>query len=232
VAPLITLLIERLFRVPMQVSFGTVSSLLVIILGVVVYHFHTLQLSWIGFASICLNMVFAVLERLLQRHLLAQDPVDLSKSAMMLLNNACGLLPNAALLVVYNEPPQWGEVFGQLKAMDYALIALSCLNGVAISYAGLRVQQLVTATTFMVMTNVNKFLVILFGAVFLGDRLTPAAGCGVLLATGGALWYAQVRRWLGESTAAKAAEPPAGETERAADPESGGSGPVDALKQT
>jgi hypothetical protein len=33
------------------------------------------------------------------------------------------------------------------------MIAASCLNGVAISYAGLRVQQLVTATTFMVSTQ-------------------------------------------------------------------------------
>ena len=36
------------------------------------------------------------------------------------------------------------------------MIAMSCLNGLAISYAGLRVQQLVTATSFMVLTNVNK----------------------------------------------------------------------------
>ena len=41
------------------------------------------------------------------------------------------------------------------------------LNGLAISYAGLRVQQLITATTFMVLTNVNKFAVILFGILFL-----------------------------------------------------------------
>ena len=32
------------------------------------------------------------------------------------------------------------------------MVALSCVNGLAISYAGLRVQQLVTATSFMVPT--------------------------------------------------------------------------------
>ena len=38
VAPLFTLLIERLFRVPMQVSRDTILSLLTVVLGVVLYH--------------------------------------------------------------------------------------------------------------------------------------------------------------------------------------------------
>eukprot|EP00962_Isochrysis_galbana_P009974 scaffold2765_cov128-Isochrysis_galbana.AAC.2 len=38
----------------------------------------------------------------------------------------------------------------QLGGGEWTMIVASCLNGVAISYAGLRVQQLVTATTFMV----------------------------------------------------------------------------------
>ena len=42
-----------------------------------------------------------MLERLLQRHLMAQDPVDISKPGMMLLNNSCGLAPNLLLLLVY-----------------------------------------------------------------------------------------------------------------------------------
>jgi len=54
------------------------------------------------------------------------------------------------------ESPRWGEVFGALSSQGWTTIALSCVNGLAISYAGLRVQQLVTATTFMVLTNVNK----------------------------------------------------------------------------
>ena len=156
VAPLFTLLIERMFRIPMQVSRGTVLSLLAIILGVALYHREALSLSSVGFLAIVCNMVFAVLERLLQRHLMAQEPVDISKPGMMLLNNSCGLAPNLLLLLLYQEPPRWEEAWGGLSTRGAAMIALSCLNGLAISYAGLRVQQLVTATTFMVLTNVNK----------------------------------------------------------------------------
>ena len=101
VAPLFTLLIERMFRVPMQVSRSTVSSLLLIVAGVVMYNWNSIALSRVGLAAIVCNMVFAVLERLLQRHLMAQEPVDISKPGMMLLNNSCGLVPNMMLLLIY-----------------------------------------------------------------------------------------------------------------------------------
>ena len=88
--------------------------------------------------------------------ILVVGPVDISKPGMMLLNNSCGLAPNLLLLLLYQEPPRWVEAWGGLSARGAAMIALSCLNGLAISYAGLRVQQLVTATTFMVLTCVSR----------------------------------------------------------------------------
>merc|ERR1719231_65460 len=103
---------------------------------------------------------------------------------MMLLNNSCGLAPNLFLLLLYQEPPRWEEAWGGLSTRGAAMIALSCLNGLAISYAGLRVQQLVTATTFMVLTNVNKVLVVLFGVLALGDPITPLSSLGVAVAIG------------------------------------------------
>ena len=201
IAPMFTLMIERMFRVPITVTTETILALLTILLGVVLYHFNTLSLTLIGFVAIALNMVFAVLERLLQRHLMAQDPVDLSKPAMMLLNNSFGLLPNALLLAMYGETGRWADAFGALSQHGQLMIVLSCLNGVAISYAGLRVQQLVTATTFMVLTNVNKFLVIIFGVMVLKDELTALGTVGVGLAMGGGLWYAQARKRSSEAEA-------------------------------
>ena len=80
------------------------------------------------------------------------------------------------------------------------MIVISCLNGLAISYAGLRVQQLVTATSFMVLTNVNKVLVVTFGVLVLGDPISATSGFGVCIAIGGGLWYAQERKRLDEAT--------------------------------
>eukprot|EP00967_Tisochrysis_lutea_P158157 scaffold322560_cov31-Tisochrysis_lutea.AAC.2 len=131
------------------------------------------------------------------------------------------------------------------------MIAASCLNGVAISYAGLRVQQLVTATTFMVLapmrsvpsrakssntsqtiflqgrlppvqtlskchdyafppmqvlTNANKFIVILFGIVILNEPTTILSFIGMTLSIGGALWYARARASLLEKPRGKCDE--------------------------
>ena len=202
IAPLFTLAIERMFRVPFQFSLETVAALLSIVAGVVLYHLSSLGLTRLGLLAICLNMAFAVLERLMQRHLMAQSPVDINKPGMMLLNNACGLLPCGVLMVVYGEPARWHVVASELTAPGALLILISCLNGLAISYAGLKVQQLVTATTFMVLTNVNKFAVILFGVVVLHDDITLLSTAGVLLAIGGGLWYAKARARMQEFSAA------------------------------
>jgi drug/metabolite transporter (DMT)-like permease len=193
VAPLVTLAIERLFRQPMVVSAETVGALLTILAGVGLYHHHALGLTAVGLAALLLNMAFAVLERLAQRHMMAHDPVDISKPGMMLLNNACGLAPCAALLAWHAEPPRWPAAWAALTAGGGAAVLASCINGLAISYMGLRVQAQVTATTFMVLTNVNKVLVVLFGCVALGDTLTAPALLGVCLSLGGGVWYGFAR---------------------------------------
>ena len=59
-----------------------------------------------------------------------------------------------------------------------------------------------TATTFMVLTNVNKFVVIIFGVVVLHDELTWLATIGVALAMGGGLWYGRARSRMQEFTPA------------------------------
>ena len=41
-----------------------------------------------------------------------------------------------------------------MRAWDWALLGASCVNAVAISWAGINAQAYVTATTFMVLTNV------------------------------------------------------------------------------
>jgi hypothetical protein len=78
IAPLFTLAIERVFRVPIEVDGPTIASLLTIVLGVGIYHAASIQFSRVGLTAIGVNIVFAVLERILQRYLLAQEPVDLS----------------------------------------------------------------------------------------------------------------------------------------------------------
>lgn len=101
--------------------------------------------------------------------------VDLSKPMMMLLNNAVGMLPCLVLAFVWGEHTEWRTAFHSLRLNGAVFLVLSCLNGLAISYAGIRLQHMVAATTFMVITNVNKFAVILFGVLMFGDVVRARA---------------------------------------------------------
>ena len=57
---------------------------------------------------------------------------------------------------------------------------------------------MVTATTFMVLTNVNKFAVIAFGIVALHDDIAFVSGIGVCMAMGGGIWYGRARARMQE----------------------------------
>jgi hypothetical protein len=60
---------------------------------------------------------------------------------------------------------------GQTGAHSPSGLLISCVNGLAISYAGIRLQHMVASTSFMAVTNVNKFAVILFGILTLGESV-------------------------------------------------------------
>jgi len=139
-----------------------------------------------------LNMIAAVLERLVQRKLIAINPIDVSKTGMMLINNAASLLLMVPLLFWFGEHDKWYR-FRSLNRTGMTLLVASCVNAVAISWAGINAQGYVTATTFMVLTNLNKFVVIGFGMAFLNEARTWQAYVGCVIALSGGLWYARIR---------------------------------------
>jgi solute carrier family 35 protein len=171
IAPLPTMFIEGMFRIPFVMTSRTVLSLLVIVAGVSLYEAHEIRFSSSALVAILVNMVFAVLERIMQRHLMANNPVDLSKGMMMLLNNGIGLIPTLLLALLSGEHRQWSEKLIGMDGRAFTFLLISCVNGLAISYAGIRLQHMVAATSFMVVTNVNKFAVILFGILTLGESV-------------------------------------------------------------
>ena len=168
VAPIVTMVIERLFQERIEVSFAVVLSLVWVVGGVILYTVHDVHFSPVGMAYMMLNMVSAVLERLLQRKMIAVEPIDVSKGGMMLLNNAFALVPMGALLVWFGEYHKWARL-RHVSTSDVALLLGSCVNAVGISYAGINAQGYVSATTFMVLSNLNKFVVVGFGMAVLRE---------------------------------------------------------------
>jgi hypothetical protein len=139
VAPIITLAMERAGSEHIELDAPTILSMLVIIGGVVLYTSHDIQFSAAGLALMGFNMISSVVERVLQRKMIAVSPIDVSKTGMMLLNNSVALVPMSLLLVAFGEPARW-HVVRSLRSWDWALLAASCVNAVAISWAGINAQ--------------------------------------------------------------------------------------------
>eukprot|EP00326_Haptolina_ericina_P019307 CAMPEP_0181179070 /NCGR_PEP_ID=MMETSP1096-20121128/6061_1 /TAXON_ID=156174 ORGANISM="Chrysochromulina ericina, Strain CCMP281" /NCGR_SAMPLE_ID=MMETSP1096 /ASSEMBLY_ACC=CAM_ASM_000453 /LENGTH=249 /DNA_ID=CAMNT_0023267389 /DNA_START=45 /DNA_END=790 /DNA_ORIENTATION=+ len=98
IAPMVTLAIEGFFGERVEINLPTVFSLVYILSGVALYVSTDVRTSPIGMAYMLLNMVSGVLERLLQRKMIALSPIDVSKTGMMLLNNAVSLILIVPLL--------------------------------------------------------------------------------------------------------------------------------------
>ena len=192
VAPIVTMAIERVFQERIQLTVGAILSLVYVVGGVALYTSHDVHFSSTGMAYMLLNMTAAVLERLLQRKMIAVQPIDVSKGGMMLLNNAVSLIPMGALLCYFGEQHKWAKL-ATASGSDLALLFVSCLNAVGISYAGINAQAYVSATTFMVLSNVNKFVVVAFGMAVLREAHSWQAVAGVTIALTGGVWYARAR---------------------------------------
>ena len=179
----------------------------------------------LGLLYMFINLVLAIIHGLLTRRLLAVAPVDISSNGIVVLNNFCSLLPMAFGGVVNsNEWARLPEAAKKLGAGEWALIVASCTVGLGISWAGINVQRYtsatrlgkgasytratprslprlplyryISATTMLVLTNLNKFIVIGFGIVFLGESDSWQAILGCITALGGGVWYAQERAAL------------------------------------
>lgn len=192
VAPLVTMAIEPFFGEKVAIDAPTVGTLLYIISGVLLYVSHDLTFTPVGLGYMVSNMVFSVLERILQRKMIAVEPIDVSKTGMMLLNNSVALVPMGLLLYLKGEHAQWHGM-RDLGSGAWMLLGVSCVNAVGISWAGINAQGYVTATTFMVLTNLNKFVVIGFGIIVLHEAKSWQAVAGCLVALSGGLLYARIK---------------------------------------
>merc|ERR1711988_1994774 len=103
-------------------------------------------------------------------------------------------------------------------AVEYVMLFLSCLVGVGIGWSAINAQQYVTATTMMVITNVNKFVVIFVGIAFMGEAKSPAAIIGCFVALGGGIFYARCRSALAARLKKEAQEKAAKEAASLAKP--------------
>lgn len=198
-SPLAGLFIESFYPQPLKIDKWMLLAIGVMMMGTYAYMSVLPMAAMTGIGWVLLNNVFAVGDRLLQRLMLAKDqqPVDISKTGVTLLNNLEGMLP---LLVCAYWSGEFAEVPAALAAMNlhgWLWVVASCLVGVGISYTGIWAQSLITATSFLVLINANKFFIILFEVFFMRSKtLMPIQIAGAVVTILGGVLYGKARERL------------------------------------
>jgi len=130
--------------------------------------------------------------------------------ALVLLTNAGGVIFVSLLLVPTQETQHWDtlahdEGGGAQPLYVYALLLVSCIVGIAIGWAGVNAQAHLTATSFLVVGNVNKFVVIFIGIGFMQEASSWQALLGCAIAISGGVFYALARNRLADLEKARLA---------------------------
>jgi len=198
ISPLLGLLVEISFnRAKFVASPHTFASLGVIMVGVILYAIFQkgIGAEVIGIIFMIANMFIATGERLAQRYLMAESPVDMSDTGLMVYNNTICAIAMPAMMALFKE---WGDLdnFKDVTPAGWGFIVWSCLCGACISYTAFRAQRRISATSFLVIVNMNKFVVVAYGILVLGESYKPLAGVGTALALLGGAYYSWDRSQL------------------------------------
>lgn len=203
-SPIASLVVESFYPRPIQVNAAMLISIFMMLAGATVYVSAMPREHFVGLGWALVNTFLAVGDRLLQRLMLAKDqyPVDISKTGVTLLNNFFGLV--TVLLCAYITD-EWGALpqLSHLKGLSVIWIFASCIVGVGISFTGIWCQSLISATSFLVLINVNKFVIIGIEAIFMS--LDFAQVLGALIAILGGATYGKAQQALSERDPREAA---------------------------
>ncbi|KAL1523507.1 hypothetical protein AB1Y20_018445 [Prymnesium parvum] len=194
--PLVTLGVETLVHRPDNLACDstTIAATLAIALGVAMYEFSNIRFSAIGMFFLLANLLFSCAERMLQRHLLAVRGVSVSKPGLMLINNAVGAAFTLLIIALFQETAQLHHLAIRMRRTSVLTpVVASCFVGALISYSGLWLQSLVTATSFMVLGCFNKVAVIIWGIVFMKDASSPIALLGAMVSIFGCYLYSRAK---------------------------------------
>lgn len=197
ISPLVSLAIERFYPNPLRVTPAIVSCIALMIAGALIYAHSMEKSDRAAIGWLLLNNFFAIGDRLLQRLMLAkdQDPVDISKTGVTLINNGLAMIPLACVALLTGEAKEVGTAVASLDSMSWFYVIASCIVGVGISYTGIWAQSLISATSFLVLINANKFFIIFLETFVMKTKhMTPVQITGATVAILAAVAYGEARK--------------------------------------
>mmetsp|Transcript_2245 Transcript_2245/g.3581 ORF Transcript_2245/g.3581 Transcript_2245/m.3581 type:complete len:369 (-) Transcript_2245:502-1608(-) len=199
--PLLTLPVEMFaFKEnPLIVTKHTVGSMVITVVGVAMYGMFQGKLrgQLIGISAMVGKTIINVYYQTRMRYLMVEDPVDINDEGMMLYNNGIALIATMITVFVLSEHEGLTSDAQDLSQKEWSWVLGSCVCCYAISYFSFRCQRLVSATSFHILGNVAKIVVVLFGWVVLQESYNLKSAFAVAIALIGAGWYSYDRVMTG-----------------------------------
>eukprot|EP00746_Dinoflagellata_sp_MGD_P122603 gnl/MRDRNA2_/MRDRNA2_574397_c0_seq1.p1 gnl/MRDRNA2_/MRDRNA2_574397_c0~~gnl/MRDRNA2_/MRDRNA2_574397_c0_seq1.p1 ORF type:complete len:128 (-),score=27.62 gnl/MRDRNA2_/MRDRNA2_574397_c0_seq1:61-444(-) len=90
---------------------------------------------------------------------------------------------------VTGEIQTWPETVSDASFTAWYWAVMASIFGFCLGMLGLRCQKLMSATTFLMMQNANKIVVIFASMITFGDKFNIPSAIGCLLSLAGSLWY-------------------------------------------
>jgi len=209
-SPLGAIMVERLYPNPVAINNEAILSILIMFAGGGLYVSQVSNPSDLaGITWVFLNSAIAIIDRCLQRYLLSKDqnPVDISKTGVTLINNLLGSIPMLIAAWATGELPLVHAAALTMSKLDVFYVAMSCVIGLGISYSGVWAQSLISATSFLVMINANKFVIIAFEAFGMRSKtLSSIQIGGACITICGACFYGRARQKMEDQAQKKLLE--------------------------
>jgi len=197
-APMVTMAVEGVIMPPEHRPKCTgpiLASFLIMVVGALLFSWTETAFSWIGLGLVVLNTLIAILDRVLQRRLLVLECKDLPLSACMVVNNSLGIFPTLLLALASHEVAGFEESAANWHDPGViVLIIMSGFMGLFIGLSGLMCQKAMSATSFQVLQNMSKVVVVGMGVHIFGDQIgSPSRMFGMFLSLSGSLAYGYAR---------------------------------------
>lgn len=169
-------------------------SMLMVLGGTVVYtHWSmsvTLQSMWI----LSVNTLLIIMDRSFQRYWLNDSDFSVTPQLCSFLNNTVGILPMLIIAVLTEEIHQWDSAFLDITPTSWFWVVVSGSCNLCLGYLALHSQKLLSITTFLIMQNLNKVVVVVASVLVFGDAFSFVSAVGCAISLSGSLCYCHLQQ--------------------------------------
>lgn len=165
------------------------AALTSIALGAVVYVVGDKGFQVHGYMWLSVYFVFIVIEMVFVKFIV--ETIPMSTWTRVYYNNTLSL-PLAIISTLILGDSKFMSVSWNVGTV--VAIGLSCVVGVAISYAGFNLRKLVSATSFTVVGVICKLLTVFLNDVIWSQHSNVVGHIGLLICIGSGYWYEQSKR--------------------------------------